>query len=156
MEPFSLERCCYQLTLTIFERQVTLATDSPRIHELLSHAFGSRYFAGRGGPERTFYCSVACDEPWDMVMGFPDGIFLSRASKETPSSYDLFRWSPEGVVPAGFYSYHKSPDLSLVPTDLEIFASHFQREVLEHLLKDEPSLRLIHGGAIAHGGCGLL
>lgn len=153
--PFSPERCVHRRHLRVLGRRIVLATDSLRVHRILGDAFESRFFERTGGDaELIYYCSLD-SSPWRLALGFPDDIFVgsSGTSRET---FDLFRWSRGKTEPCGTFSFENSTDLTTVPSEPEMFAAYFQRRVLGNLLKRESSIRMVHGGALAHGEKGLL
>jgi hypothetical protein len=92
-----------------------------------------------------------------MVMAFPEGVWVSKKLDQT-HTYQLLRWNEDGSMEVeGAYSYDQSPDFTSMPSSEEVFAAHFQRTLLEILLRRKPrSFRMVHGGALEYNGKGLL
>ena len=154
--PVVLPDCPLALNLTLFGRPAHLATDCPRIAEILGDVFASAEFAPtEGGPPAEFRCCTECPAPWVAAFADPGDVYLAQPCSQDPQ-YDLFRWTDAGPQLEGYFSYD---DARLSPTRdtiLERFAAHFQRRVFRWLLRDTPELRLVHAGSLSHEGRGVL
>jgi hypothetical protein len=157
MEPFSKESCHHRLRLSLLGHQVEMASDTLEITRILQNAFASRHlFPQAGNPDVTFYCSTQCSSPWTMAFSLRKSTLICIPSKNRPYTYDVFKWAGGEVIPTGHFSFHNSTDLSVEPTEPEMFAAYFQRRVVDTLMAEAHGLRMIHGGALMNNGKGIL
>jgi hypothetical protein len=154
---FNPEECVYRLRLTLLERQVVIATDSPAISEVFTHVFSSRYFAPRpAGPVISFYCSTHCEAPWAVVFSTPSTRHMGRPSANDPMGFDQFRVSAGAIERAGSFACNDASRAGLRDAIVELFASQFVYLVLGDLLYHTPYTRIVHAASLTWGGAGLL
>ncbi|NSW56576.1 MAG: hypothetical protein HPY44_11210 [Armatimonadetes bacterium] len=157
MERPPLEDCPHQLALTLLGRQIILATNSPRIHQILRDTYASRIFApDQTGQRIQFLCHYRPAEGIEAAFWTPRAGYLASRSPDNGSLFHLTRVDAETVVDAGtFGAEDPGADLN-DETALELLAIHFQRRVLDHLLREQPSVRLVHAGAVVRDAVGVL
>jgi hypothetical protein len=155
--PFSPEDCALELRLTLLGRPVRILTDSPRVFEILRDMYASRHFAPTAAePALTFHCAVQCEAPWMVAMVGGRQVHVARPSAERALVFDVFEWTPTGATPDGYFTYDVAYPQPTVDTTLELYASHFARLVIQAVLGETPSMQIIHSGAVAWGGQGVM
>jgi hypothetical protein len=155
--PFAVEACTLETRLALLGRQLRVLTDSPRIAEILGDVFASRHFqAGEGEPETTLYCAVDCETPWTVAMADARAVHVARPSTRERLRFELFEWTPEGATPDGFFSYDVAYPEPSLDTTLELYASHFQRLILQAGMRGQEGLQVVHAGALAVSDRGAL
>ncbi len=154
--PAELPDCPLALPLSLLGRSAVLATDSPRIAEILRDVYASEAFApGATGPAALFRCCTACPPPWVAAFAVPDRVHLAQMATRG-AGFPVFRWTEDGPQPEGHFDFDESSVTATRDTVLELFAAHFQRRVLQWLLRGTPALRLVHAGAVSYRGRGAL
>lgn len=153
----SLDDCPHRLALTLLGRHVTLATNSFRIHQILSDTYASRVFApDQTGQRIPFMCQYRPADGVEAAFWTPRAGYLASRSPDDPSVFSLARVEAGTVLDAGtFGAEDRAADVN-DETTLELFAIHFQRRVLDHLLREQPWVRLVHAGAVVRDGVGVL
>jgi hypothetical protein len=151
-----LPDCPFTLSLTLLERPVLLATDSPRIAEILGEVFGDASFAPTAAePAAEFRCCTGVNAPWVVAFADPDGVALAAPSGEG-SRFELHDVVGGNLRPAGCFSFDEAQLSPTRDTVLELFATHLQRSVLRWLLRDDADLRLVHAGCLSWRDRGVL
>jgi hypothetical protein len=159
--PFSTTYCTHRVDLQLLGDHIVIATDSPIIAQMFQDLFGNPYFAPDAQkPATRFYCNIHCEQPWSLAVDAPRETWLLRAIPDRNFQFEEFRYRAEGLERTSkLLSYNGScevPAENALDAKLELFTIYFLRKVLFKLLETKPWLRLVHSGALAHDGSGLL